>query len=75
MTINDVHRTMTRRGRAFWVGVGSLIDLRGQATYEAMQDLLPDPELKPVGVIYAETNRLMSQTPTSIESLHLSLRR
>ncbi len=44
------------RTRAFLIGVGSLFDLRGQATYEAMQDLMPSPRLKPLRVIYSETN-------------------
>lgn len=51
------------RRRAFLVGLGSLIDIRGEATYEAMQDLMPDADLKPMGQLYQETRHLMVSTP------------
>lgn len=50
------------RTRAFLIGVGSLFDLRGQATYEAMQDLMPSPRLKPLRVVYNETNHSIRTT-------------
>jgi hypothetical protein len=53
---------MSRTPRAFLIGLGSLIDLRGIATYEAMQDLMPDPALPPMAQIYRDTNRLMAST-------------
>jgi hypothetical protein len=52
--------TRSRSRKAFLIGVGSLIDLNGIATYEAMQDLMPDPQLRPMSEIYAETNRALA---------------
>lgn len=46
-----------------------MIDLNGVATYEAMQDLMPNPKLRPLAKIYADTNRVMRETPISPESL------
>ena len=50
--IDRISPTNRSNRKAFLIGVGSLIDLRGIATYEAMQDLMPDPELTPLGRIY-----------------------
>lgn len=60
-----VPRTRSKSRRAFLIGVGSLIDLNGVATYEAMQELMPDPELRPLSEIYDETNRVMAETTLS----------
>lgn len=57
----------TRRSsnaRALLIGVGSLIDLGGVATYEAMQDLMPSPELTPLNRIYRATNQDLAQHPS-----------
>ena len=53
--ISPTNRSKNRR--AFLIGVGSLIDLRGIATYEAMQELMPDPGLTPLGTIYRRPTR------------------
>lgn len=53
--------------KAFLIGVGSLIDLRGIATYEAIQDLMPDPTLTPLGTIYRRTNKDLAQALSSSE--------
>jgi hypothetical protein len=65
--IDRMTLTRSRHRRAFLIGVGSLIDLNGIATYEAMQELMPDPTLRPMEEIYAATNRAMS-LPKSPES-------
>lgn len=69
MTLNLKRGT---RRRAFLVGVGSLIDLSGLATYRAMQDLLPSPDLRPMADLYRDTDRLMASTPTSLSKLRSS---
>ncbi|MDG5773975.1 hypothetical protein [Mycolicibacterium fortuitum] len=56
--INTAGRSINRK--AFLIGVGSLIDLNGMATYEAMQDLMPDPKLRPLQDLYSDTNRTLS---------------
>ena len=62
MSIIDLISTAGRsiNRKAFLIGVGSLIDLNGVATYEAMQDLMPDPKLRPMTDLYADTNRTLS---------------
>lgn len=62
MSIIDLISTAGRsiNRKAFLIGVGSLIDLNGVATYEAMQDLMPDPQLRPMADLYADTNRTLS---------------
>lgn len=74
MSIIDraVTKIRARNRAAFLIGVGSLIDLNGVATYEAMQNLMPDPELAPLSEIYNDTNRVIRETPTSPGSLHSS---
>lgn len=73
MSIRDRVRPEKRtRTRAFLIGLGSLIDLRGIATYEAMQDLMPDPALRPMKLIYRDTNRLMVSTLDSSSGSHSS---
>lgn len=75
-TVEITSRTgLVNAWSAIRVGLGSLLDLRGQATYEAMQDLLPSPKLRPMSAIYADTNRVMSETPTSLKSLRTSSRK
>lgn len=64
--IDRISPTNRSNRKAFLIGVGSLIDLRGIATYEAMQDLMPDPELTPLGRIYSEDER-GSGSPEFIE--------
>ncbi|MDV6277603.1 hypothetical protein R3Q06_29355 [Rhodococcus erythropolis] len=55
-TVEITSRTgLVNAWSAIRVGLGSLLDLRGQATYEAMQDLLPSPKLRPMSAIYADT--------------------
>lgn len=61
--IDRVTKSRSKNRKAFLVGLGSLIDLNGIATYEAMQDLMPSPDLTPLGKIFADTNRVMAQTP------------
>lgn len=34
----------TTRRKSFLIGLGSLFDLKGEATYEALRDQMPDPE-------------------------------
>ncbi|MGV0805759.1 hypothetical protein [Mycolicibacterium setense] len=41
--MSSQRKTATKRN-AFLVGLGSLFDLKGEATYEALQDLMPKPE-------------------------------
>ena len=67
MSIIDrkVLKARSKNRKAFLIGVGSLIDLRGVATYEAMQDLMPDPTLRPLAEIYQDTNRVMTPAQTS----------
>ena len=38
------HRKRNPRRRAFLLGVGSLMDLRGEATYREMREMMPEPE-------------------------------
>lgn len=67
MSIIDQNSPTTSRSknrRAFLIGVGSLIDLRGVATYEAMQDLMPSPELTPLAAIYRATDQDLAQHPS-----------
>lgn len=64
--------TRAAKRRALMIGLGSLLDLRGIATYRAMQDLMPSPALKPMSQIYRETNQLMASTPTSLSKLRSS---
>ncbi len=59
----SIHRSRIRK--AFLVGVGSLIDLGGIATYRAMQDLMPAPTLTPLNAIYRKTNTDLSRSPSS----------
>ncbi|WP_230872111.1 hypothetical protein [Mycobacterium canetti] len=70
-----VETARSRNREAFLVGVGSLMDLRGIATYEAMQDLMPNQALRPLSEIYDDTNRVMRETPTSPDSLRSSSHR
>jgi hypothetical protein len=66
MSIIDRNSPTTRRSnntRAFLIGVGSLIDLRGIATYEAMQEMMPSPDLTPLNAIYRATNQDLAQHP------------
>jgi hypothetical protein len=64
--IDRINRTIrSRNRRAFLIGVGSLIDLRGLATYEAMQDLMPETELTPLQAIYRRTNADLARNPSS----------
>lgn len=66
MSIIDRNNPTTRRPtnpRAFLIGVGSLMDLGGIATYEAMQDLMPSPDLTPLDKIYRETEEDLAQYP------------
>lgn len=74
MTIN-LNPKLERKKAAFLIGVGSLIDLRGLATYRAMQEVMPSPVLAPLSQIYRETDRLMASTPTSLSKLRSSLPR
>lgn len=67
--------TRAAKRRALMIGLGSLLDLRGIATYRAMQELMPSPELKPMSQIYRETNQLMASTPTSLNKLRSSSHR
>jgi hypothetical protein len=60
--IVERHRSMNRR--AVLIGVGSLIDLAGLATYEAMAELMPNPTLTPLPEIYRRTNRDLAETPS-----------
>ena len=54
----------SRNRRLLLIGVGSLIDLAGIATYEAMQDLMPNPTLTPLPEIYRRTDRDLAETPS-----------
>lgn len=56
--ISTASRSINRK--AFLIGVGSLIDLNGVATYEAMQELMPNPKLRPMAEVYSDTNRVLS---------------
>lgn len=69
MTLN-LKRGMRRK--ALLIGVGSLMDLNGLATYKAMQDLLPSPDLRPMSEIYRETDQMLASTPISPRSPHSS---
>lgn len=54
----------TKRNRAaFWIGVGSLFDLRGDTSYRRMQELMPGPGPTGHGVAMAGVSEIMISTP------------
>jgi hypothetical protein len=67
--VSTIDRIPARRHRnraAFLIGVASLIDLPGIATYEAMQDLMPDPPtLRPLSEILNEVTQSLTAPPSS----------
>ena len=62
--MSTIDRTGKHRAasRGLLVGLGSLIDVAGLQTYEAMRDLMPDPPKRTVRDTFREVAELMTPT-------------